>query len=99
MGVTFSGIRAAPNPNIPKPPPYRTLSSSVKFHQSTQVNILLMSPRRLLEFDDNDGRNAVEDEEMLWPHEIVARNLVQTTPRSSLSPPPPLLPRRGATRN
>ncbi|KAL2330083.1 hypothetical protein Fmac_017664 [Flemingia macrophylla] len=63
-------------PTIPKPPPDRTLSSSVKFHQSAPVNVSLMPP-----------------------HEIMARNSAQTTPRSPLSPLPPSLPRRGATRN
>ncbi|KAL2331915.1 hypothetical protein Fmac_019496 [Flemingia macrophylla] len=65
-------------PTIPKPPPDRTLSSSVKFHQSAPVNVPLMPPRRRREFDDDDGRDAVEDEEMLPPHEIVARNSAQS---------------------
>jgi len=64
-------------PVIPKPPPDRLPSSSVKFHQSAPVNIPLFPTRRRCEFEEED--DAVEEEEMLPPHEIVARN-------SALSP-------------
>ncbi|RZB76521.1 hypothetical protein D0Y65_034813 [Glycine soja] len=67
-------------PAIPKPPPDRTPSSSLKFHQSAPVNVPLMPMRRHhhREFDDDDGNEDAAEEEMLPPHEIVARNSAQS---------------------
>ncbi|RDX80158.1 hypothetical protein CR513_39328, partial [Mucuna pruriens] len=62
-------------PTIPKPPPDR--SSSVKFHQSAPLNVPVLPTRRRPEFDESDGAAAAA-EEILPPHEIVARNSAQS---------------------
>ncbi|XP_020238151.2 uncharacterized protein LOC109817332 [Cajanus cajan] len=78
LSSSSSSSSSRPIPAIPKPPPDRTPSSSVKFHQSAPVNVPVMPQRRRRDFDDDDGGDAVEDEEMLPPHEIVARNAAQS---------------------
>ncbi|TKY48656.1 Senescence regulator S40 [Spatholobus suberectus] len=64
-------------PVIPKPPPDRIPSSSVKFHQSAPVNVPVLPTRWRREFDEDDG-DAAAEEEMLPPHEIVERNSEQS---------------------
>ncbi|KAI4322436.1 hypothetical protein L6164_022132 [Bauhinia variegata] len=74
-------------PAIPKPPQDRirlhSSSSSVKYPQSAPVNVPVLSEtmmKRMMrprEFDEEDDEDH-EDEEMLPPHEIVARSSDQS---------------------
>ncbi|KAI4334218.1 hypothetical protein L6164_018934 [Bauhinia variegata] len=71
-------------PAIPKPPQDRiqlhTSASSVKYRQSAPVNVPVLSEamtkmrKKPHEFDEDNGDEDYEEEEMLPPHEIVARN-------------------------
>lgn len=75
-------------PAIPKPPqdriPLHSSSSSVKYPQSAPVNVPVMSPEmmkarsRRRDFDEDVDDEGDEGEEMLPPHEIVARNSAQS---------------------
>lgn len=82
VSVSFSSSR--PIPAIPKLPPDRTPSSSLKLHQSAPVNVPILPPRRWRrEFDDddnddNDDGDIGDTEEMLPPHELVAQNSMQS---------------------
>ncbi|KAL3532119.1 hypothetical protein ACH5RR_005640 [Cinchona calisaya] len=78
-----------PIPSIPNPQNYNSYSQSVparKFQQSAPVNVPMM-PRKLkngsladVDIDDNDA-----DDEMLPPHEIVARGSAAGSPKTTLS--------------
>ncbi|XP_028788607.1 uncharacterized protein LOC114744608 isoform X2 [Neltuma alba] len=75
-------------PAIPKPPqeriPSYTSSSSVKYPQSAPVNVPVMSPAMMMarsrrrEFDEDFDDEGDESEEMLPPHQAVARNSAQS---------------------
>ncbi|KAF7823216.1 Senescence regulator [Senna tora] len=78
-------------PAIPKPPQDRiplhtssSSSSSVKYPQSAPVNVPVLTPAmmkarsRHREFDEDVDDEGDEGEEMLPPHEIVARNSAQS---------------------
>ncbi|KAK4286335.1 hypothetical protein QN277_002903 [Acacia crassicarpa] len=75
-------------PAIPKPPlerlPSYASSSSVKYPQSAPVNVPVLSPammmarRRRRDFDEDVDDEGDEGQEMLPPHEAVARNSAQS---------------------
>ncbi|KAI9072703.1 hypothetical protein K1719_043622 [Acacia pycnantha] len=75
-------------PAIPKPPqerlPSYASSSSVKYPQSAPVNVPVMSPAMMMarmrrrDFDEEVDDEGDEGEEMLPPHEAVARNYAQS---------------------
>lgn len=76
-------------PSIPKPQNYNSYSQSVparKFQQSAPMNVPMM-PRKVkngsladVDIDDNDA-----DDEMLPPHEIVARGSAARSPKTTFS--------------
>ncbi|CAJ1956164.1 unnamed protein product [Sphenostylis stenocarpa] len=77
LSSSSSSSSARHIPAIPKPPPDRIPSSSVKFHQSAPVNVPMFPTRRRHEFDEDVG-DLVAEEEGLPPHVIVARNWSQS---------------------
>jgi len=66
-------------PAIPRPPqdrfPLASFSLAEKYHQSAPVNVPVLMARRQREFVEVEDEKDFDGEEMLPPHEIVARRL------------------------